>query len=95
MKLTLQEATDMYESLSSADQYAVKQILHSVRHRYIMSGIKVDVPYFFFSIHRPMFQEGEEKEFLEIKEAKEFAMYAIYYIARFIKKARTGTTDET
>lgn len=92
--VTLETATAEYESLSPADQQAVNQILIGVRHRYIMSGISVDVPYFFFSTNRPMFQPGEEKEFLEIKDSKTFAMNAIYLISRFIKRARGGTTNE-
>lgn len=92
--ITLEKSKEEYHSLIPNDQHAVKQILLQFRQQYIMSGMTVDIPYFFFSIHKPMFRLGEEKEFLKIANGGVFSYNSIFLISRFIKETRRGTQNE-
>ena len=89
----LPEAEAEYAKLNDNEKQTVGQIMLDARRRYIASGFKVDLPYFFGSIHRNMFADNEEfLKFIDIKNSKTFTMNAIWLVSRFILAAREGTT---
>lgn len=92
MLVTLDQAEQEYAKLNDNDKLAVGQIMMDARRKYVMSGMTVDVPYFFASIYRNMYATKEEwLKFIEIKTSKEFSIDAIYLISRFILAAKEGT----
>lgn len=95
MEITKEIASNEFEKLIGPDRQTVINILMDVRNRYIMSGFQVDLPYFFYSMHKKMFRGDEHKDFLDIKDSNVFTIYAIYYISRFILETRGGTTNES
>jgi len=89
MTVTKDVAEREYESLHQSHKQKVAGILMDLRRRYLMSGINVDIPYFFWSLNKPLFIGDEHIEFLEITDSYDFAVNAIYLISRFINKTNS------
>jgi len=85
--MDIKTANDVFMTLHPQHKAIVIAILKDCRKKYIVSNINVDVPYFFWSIHRPMFDGIDPSEFLDIEDPKQFAIQAVYYISNHIINA--------
>jgi hypothetical protein len=81
-------ANEVFISLTPQEKVVVIRILEDCRMRYIHSNINVDIPYFFWNIHRPIFEGIDPTEFLDITEPKQFAIQAVFHISNYIIKNR-------
>lgn len=81
-------SNEIFITLTPREKAIVIQVLEDCRVRYIQSNIAVDVPYFFWSINRPIFEGVDPSDFLDIKEPDQFGIQAVYYISKYIIRNR-------
>lgn len=82
------QALSEFEKLGIEEKRAVIGTLQRTKQSYILSGVQVDVPYFFWSVNPVLFAGIDPAEFLEITESYEFGVQAVYYISRYINEKR-------
>ena len=86
--MTKDEANVEFEQLNIQERKLVIGTLNKTKHGYLVSGGNVDVPYFFWSLNKPLFEGVNPSEFLDIKTSEQFGIQAIYYISKYINKMR-------
>jgi len=83
------KAQNEFEKLNKEERNFLIRFLMKIRMQYDASPVHVDLPYYFWSIHKYMFHNKKEKlDFLDINTGDEFATQSIYYISRQIISQR-------
>jgi hypothetical protein len=88
-------AMSTFESLTNREKNMVIGLLHKTRIDYLSSSFSVDVPYYFLSLNRFMFDGIDYTEYLEIDNSMDFAVQTIFYISRYlINKRKEGEMND-
>lgn len=77
-----EEIKKQFMELKIANRNKIIRFLQEFKMSYIMYGTKVDVPYFFWSTNKHIFQDDEHIKFLEIKTSREFTISVLYLLIR-------------
>ena len=88
---TNEQARNEFSLLAPQEKQLTVKILVDLRNKYGIMGMSVDIPYFFYSLHRPLFARMDSKfteDFLAITQVEPFTNNAIYLISHHIIKGR-------
>jgi len=91
LKINDDTATELFNKLTNKEKNMLVATLNNTKFNYIKSGIPVDLPYFFWSVNRPLFviaTKEDVDEFLEIDDSRTFSIFTVYYISKFILDKR-------
>ena len=86
--ITEKESRDLFEKLNDGDKKIVVNNLINMRNDYLRSGGRFDLPYFFWSLNRGIFEGEDVTEFLDINNGNDFGIQAIYYLSKYILAKR-------
>jgi len=86
--VTKELAMSTFNSLTDREKNMVIGLLHKTRDDYITSAFTVDVPYYFFSLNKYIFEGVDHTAYLEIDNSTDFAHQTIFYISRYLLNKR-------
>lgn len=87
MEITLTKSKEIFNRLDNREKNMVMGTIVDSRRRYIMSGITVDIPYWFISVFPDPFHgisKTDRESFLDITTAEEFGIQVVYYLSCFL-----------
>ena len=79
-----------YNRLSIQEKKMVIGTLNKLKHSYLVSGMDVDIPYFFWSTNPLLFKGIDPTDFLNINDSYEFGLQAVFYISVYLNNKRTS-----
>lgn len=89
--ITEQQSRDLFDKLIPQEGAILVQFLLQNINQYKASGVKVDFPYWFYSVHKETIFGGEEfpAQYIEPQiTSEECTFLTIYYITRALIKRR-------
>ena len=86
--ITLEMAKGALSRLTDEETNIIINVIERTGMMYLNSGVEVDVPYFFWSIHKDVFAKVDPTEYLSIKDSINFGIQTVFYFSLYIEFKR-------